>query len=172
MVCAFYRSASMCCSLSTESNHFGCPLGGLVEGRVRVLKRINFLGFKRHRWLEWRRQKTTNFSEGRVLRNTPLPNKNLTSTTQKTPVAVYHKHTGNIDPIQQSWQRYNKLSVQLVWGVEKRFIQEAKRICVSNNILTSLWKEGVKSNTSKTFVSVRLWAGEQRKTLHLTQHQW
>ena len=168
MVCA-----PMCCSLSTESNHFGCPLGGLVEGRVRVLKRINFLGFKKHRWLEWRRQKTTNFSEGRVLRNTQLPNKNLTSTTQKTPVAVYHKHTGNIDPIQQSWQRYKELSVQLVLeSRKKRFIQEAKRIYVSNNILTSLWKEGVKSNTSKTFVSVRLWAGEQRKTLHLTLHQW
>ena len=94
--------------------HQGCPLGGLVEGRVRVIKRINFLGFKKHRWLEWRRQKTTNFSEGRVLRNTQLPNKNLTSTTQKTPVAVYHKHTGEHWP--PSWQRYNELSVQLVLG--------------------------------------------------------
>ena len=126
MVCA-----PMCCSLSTESNHFGCPLGGLVEGRVRVLKRINFLGFKKHRWLEWRRQKTTNFSEGRVLRNTPLPNKNLTSTTQKTPVAVYHKHTGNIDPIQQSWQRYKELSVQFVLGSRNKnfFSRSQENIC-------------------------------------------
>ena len=73
----------------------------------------------------------SNFSEGRVLRNTPLPNKNLTSTTQKTPVAVYHKHTGNIDPIQQSWQRYKELSVQFVLGSRNKnfFSRSQENIC-------------------------------------------